>query len=72
MKINKNSVIELADGLKLWIVNAKVIDGKRLCLVSTMQEPVEMKVAELHGDKNKAEIRFYTGADYDKMFAALA
>jgi hypothetical protein len=72
MKIGKNMVLELGDGSKFWLVNAKKIGEADYCLISSMTAPVEMRVASMRLRDGQAEIALYDGADYNEIFARLA
>ncbi|MCL2846515.1 MAG: hypothetical protein FWE38_02375 [Firmicutes bacterium] len=71
MKISKHSLIELADGQKLLLVDAKRIGGRDFCLLSTTATPIEMQVAEIQINNGNAQIRDYVGSNYKEILFAL-
>ena len=72
MKITKSSIIELPGGAKFLIVNADKIGDRNFCLLSTLEQPIEMRVAEMRINVGVAEVKEYTGKNYkDILFQLL-
>jgi len=71
MKIANATIIEVAGGNKFCVVVVKKIDGVEYCLLSTMDAPIEMRVAELRTINDNTEIKNYDGADYKNILLKL-
>ena len=62
--IRKNTIIELEDNKKYFIISGENLEGITFCLVSTINPPIEIKVAELKNEQGSATIQQYFGKDY--------
>jgi len=72
MKIKKHEIIRLGNGEKYFIVKGKNIDGRNFCLLSTLQAPIEMKLAEMCvNDDGVIEVMEYISPDYKEILFKL-
>ena len=71
MEIVSNSIIKLKDDREYLVVRTKRIEGDEFCLLSTLNKPIEMKVARVYEQNSKTIIEQYKGGDYKYILAKL-
>lgn len=71
MEIVSNSIIKLKDNREYLVIRARQIEGDMFCLLSTLNHPIEMKVATVYEEDGKTMITQYRDKDYKYILESL-
>lgn len=71
MDENKKFIVKLADDKRYLILVREKLEDINFCLLSTVQPPIEIKVAELIDSQDSPIIRPYNGGDYKYILERL-